>query len=194
MGDVVRGGTLIGAVGSTGNSTGNHLHFQIDTKKGFHPWYYSACSKGISAWDVVNRGLCQADLEANTLDPIAFLESGKIAAPVISEETIEAIQEAPVVEIKQEDVRSRDEIIREELGIFLKRYQIKVVMSADKKVIPLGGKKSARITVIERRNGKPFTGTMPLDGIELHVSGDGVKPFPARILDIQGGTRDFSLE
>lgn len=113
---------------------------------------------------------------------------------MISEETIEDIAQAPAPEIKQEDVRSREEIIREELGLFLKRYDVRVIMSADRKVIPLGGKKTAKITVTERRNKRPFTGTMPIDGIELHVSGDGIRPFPTRILDIQDGERSFSLE
>jgi hypothetical protein len=148
----------------------------------------------VSEWDAVNKGLCHADLEANTLDPIAFLESGKLSAPVISGDTIEEIKDAPAPEIEQTDVRSRDEIVREELGLFLKRYDIRVVMSADRKIIPLGGKKSAKITVTERRNKKPFTGTLPIDGIELHASSDGIKLFPARILDIDKGMREFSIE
>lgn len=37
----------IGAVGNTGNSYGNHLHFQVDTGGSFHPFYFSSCSKGL---------------------------------------------------------------------------------------------------------------------------------------------------
>ncbi|WP_328402754.1 M23 family metallopeptidase [Nocardia sp. NBC_00403] len=29
MGDQIPAGTVIGAVGSTGNSTGNHLHYEV---------------------------------------------------------------------------------------------------------------------------------------------------------------------
>jgi murein DD-endopeptidase MepM/ murein hydrolase activator NlpD len=36
-------GELVGKVGSTGNSTGNHLHFQIDITDQGHPYYYTAC-------------------------------------------------------------------------------------------------------------------------------------------------------
>lgn len=42
VGDKVQEGSKIGLMGSTGNSSGNHLHFEIRTSKtGNHvnPWY-----------------------------------------------------------------------------------------------------------------------------------------------------------
>lgn len=44
-GTTVRAGDTIGEVGNTGNSYGNHLHFQIDATNQAHPYYYSTCGK-----------------------------------------------------------------------------------------------------------------------------------------------------
>ena len=44
-GDSVRSGDMIGEVGNTGNSYGNHLHFQIDATNQAHPYYYVTCGK-----------------------------------------------------------------------------------------------------------------------------------------------------
>lgn len=41
----VKGGDTIGEVGNTGNSYGNHLHFQIDVTNQSHPYYYVSCGK-----------------------------------------------------------------------------------------------------------------------------------------------------
>lgn len=41
----VRAGDTIGEVGNTGNSYGNHLHFQIDATNQAHPYYYVTCGK-----------------------------------------------------------------------------------------------------------------------------------------------------
>lgn len=44
-GTTVRAGSTIGEVGNTGNSFGNHLHFQIDVTNQAHPYYYVTCGK-----------------------------------------------------------------------------------------------------------------------------------------------------
>ncbi len=41
----LRAGDTIGEVGNTGNSYGNHLHFQIDATTQAHPYYYVTCGK-----------------------------------------------------------------------------------------------------------------------------------------------------
>lgn len=44
-GSTVHASDIIGEVGNTGNSYGNHLHFQIDTTDQSHPYYYVTCGK-----------------------------------------------------------------------------------------------------------------------------------------------------
>ncbi|MDD3645996.1 MAG: M23 family metallopeptidase [Candidatus Gracilibacteria bacterium] len=75
VGDTVRAGTKVGEVGSTGNSTGNHLHFQIDLDTSFHPYYpdYKTCP--YSYYDITENGACSDQIQANTIDPLLFLET-----------------------------------------------------------------------------------------------------------------------
>lgn len=44
-GAFVKASDKIGEVGNTGNSYGNHLHFQLDTGNQSHPYYYITCGK-----------------------------------------------------------------------------------------------------------------------------------------------------
>ncbi|MFK7779763.1 MAG: M23 family metallopeptidase [Candidatus Gracilibacteria bacterium] len=75
VGDRVNVGEKIGEVGSTGNSTGNHLHFQIDLPAPFHPYYYDYNKCPFSYYNLSENGVCRNELIKNTIDPLLFLET-----------------------------------------------------------------------------------------------------------------------
>ncbi len=129
-GEVVLAGQNVGEVGNTGNSYGNHLHFQIDVTNQAHPYYYVTCGKGLDPLSVVNKGLCQDFLKLNTIDPIAFLESGKIAIPgEATRADIEAVKNRPVEKVDRSKMKTRAEIQQEEIQEFLKSNNISINLS-----------------------------------------------------------------
>ncbi len=68
----------IGGVGSTGNSTGNHLHFQIDLPSIFHPYYYDYKKCPYGYYEITEKGVCFDELQENTYDPLVFLENNGV--------------------------------------------------------------------------------------------------------------------
>ncbi len=74
-GDVVGAWDKIGEVGNTGNSEGNHLHFQIDLVNKFYPYYYDYWACPYSYSKISESDVCFGELEKHTLDPLAFLET-----------------------------------------------------------------------------------------------------------------------
>lgn len=71
--DKVVGWQLIWEVGTSGNSTGPHLHFQIDRLADWHPYFPPQCAK-MNIFASINQWICKQEIISNTIDPIAFLE------------------------------------------------------------------------------------------------------------------------
>ncbi len=96
----------IGEVGSTGNSTGNHLHFQIDLPSTFHPYYYdwNACPYGY--YEITEKWVCFDELAKHTFDPLEFLQtSGAIVDEIVTTSSIESKKiELTITETSLRDV------------------------------------------------------------------------------------------
>lgn len=73
--DNVSVGRKVWEVGSTGNSTWNHLHFQIDIDTKSSPVYYSSTSCPYSYYQITEQWVCFKELQKITVDPLLFLET-----------------------------------------------------------------------------------------------------------------------
>jgi len=71
--DNVKEWDLIAKMWKTWNTTGIHVHFQIDTAEWKHPYFPKGCEWTIT--EIVNEWRCRAQIKDNTLDPILFLET-----------------------------------------------------------------------------------------------------------------------
>ncbi len=173
-------------VGNTGNSTGNHLHFQIDlATSGKWPWYRSSCSE--KNYDtIVNTSVCFSQLNTNTIDPLLFLETN---GAVVKATTVNK----PATQvISQQWMLSREEILKIEIADFLKSYNVQVKILNTWANIELGKKGTFRITVIDKRTRKPFTGSFPGD-MNFKYDNKRLDIFPTGILQIDNGSRDFTI-
>ncbi len=86
-GDIVHLGQEIGLSGRTGDASGPHLHFQIDSATApWHPYWpftgAEARTANLSLFDAVNTGLGQDRGRQFTLNPMAFIQSRPATAAV----------------------------------------------------------------------------------------------------------------
>ena len=186
---IVKMGTNIGEVGNTGNSYGNHLHFQIDTTNQAHPYYYVTCGKGKDPMVIVDQALCRDFLTANTIDPIAFLENGNVTTTAAVEVLKEKTKVAPKIE--QKSIKSREQILDEETEEFFRDHTLSVSLGVPGNNIEVGRTHTARVKVMYRN--KPFTGSLPAEGLTLSYDRSGVKLFPDTIIAIENGVREFQI-
>lgn len=195
VGAKVKAEDKIWEVWNTWNSTGNHLHFQIDVNKGAsnHPYYYYENCKG-NSWAIVNQGLCRSDLIANTVDPLLFLET---AWAIISSEAGETVkeevkEEAEKKKISQDNLVSQKEIQEREIREFLRDHKIKFKYSQLGNNVPVGDYEILKFSIIEKRTGKPFKGSLP-DFMNFVADKTKVKIFPDRLRVTDAGWRDIQI-
>ena len=97
VGDKIKVWAKIWEVWSTGNSTWNHLHFQIDLPSPFHPYYYDYNKCPFSYYNITENGVCIDELKKNTIDPLLFLETSGAVLEKISTQKVTT----PVQKIEQ---------------------------------------------------------------------------------------------
>lgn len=191
-GDTVKLGQILGEVGNTGNSYGNHLHFQIDITNQLHPYYYVYCAKGKNPMTLVNQGECRSYLTNNTIDPIVFLETGVINAIPPTANVIEIIKNKPVIVIKKDTIKSREEILNEEAEEYLKSYTVTANMPLRGVVVPVGTPYD--FTVEVRDFNKNFSAkNIPGAGVKITVDGSKAVVFPDNFTQLSSGARRVSI-
>lgn len=138
---------------------------------------------------IVNQGLCRDFLTANTIDPIAFLESGVVTTNAAVQALQEKTKTAPKIE--QKTIKSREEILDEEMQEFFKDHTLSVSLGVPGNNIEAGKTYTAQVRVNGRN--RPFTGSLPAEGLVLAYDRAGVKLFPETIIAIENGVREFQI-
>lgn len=138
---------------------------------------------------IVDQGLCRDFLTANTIDPIAFLENGNVATTAAVQVLQEKAKTAPKIEKKS--IKTREQILDEETEEFFRDHTLSVTLGVPGNNIEAGRTYIARVNVSYRN--KPFTGSLPADGLVLSYDKTGVKLFPETIIAIDNGVREFQL-
>lgn len=191
-GDVVRLGQQIGEVGNTGHSYGNHLHFQIDITDQLHPYYFVTCAKGKNEMVVVNTGDCRSYLTSNTIDPIAFLETGVTGVVTPTGNVIESVKNKPVIIIEKKSIKSREEILNEEAEEYLKSYLLTVNLPSRGTTVAVGTPYSFSIDARDfNKNLSPKN--LPGAGVKISVDAKKASVFPDNFTQLNGGVRNITV-
>ncbi len=138
---------------------------------------------------IVDKALCRDFLTANTIDPIAFLENGNVTTTAAVEVLKEKTKVAPKIE--QKSIKSREQILDEETEEFFRDHTLSVNLGVPGNNIEVGRTYTARVKVMYRN--KPFTGSLPAEGLALSYDRSGVKLFPDTIIAIENGVREFQI-
>jgi hypothetical protein len=136
--------------------------------------------------------MCRSYLTSNTIDPIAFLETGNLATVTPTVNTIEKIKEKEPVKINPKTIKSRQEIVDEEAAEYLKSYSIDIAIASDGANLEVGKTLTTTASVKDFRGNIP-KGNLPEAGLKIGYDSKALSVFPNNIIALDGGSRPFSI-
>lgn len=93
--------------------------------------------------------------------------------------------------IEKKSIKTREQILDEETDEFFKDHTLSVSLGVPGNNVEAGRTYTARVRVTYRN--KPFTGSLPAEGLVLAYDKTGVKLFPDVIIAIENGVREFQI-
>lgn len=117
------------------------------------------------------------------------MENGTITTTAAIQVLQEKGKTAPKIE--QKSIKTREQILDEEMEEFFKDHTLSVKLGIPGNNIEAGKTYTARVNVNYRN--KPFTGSLPAEGLVLAYDHAGVKLFPDIIIAIENGVREFKI-
>lgn len=189
----IRSWETIWEVWNTGNSYGNHLHFQIDITNQFHPYWYTKCSKWIDIMSVVNNWQCRDYLLSNTIDPILFLEGNWTYSSMTTSAIIQSIRKKQdeTKKIEQKNIKTREEILNEEIDEFLKSHSFSYKTQVTWDNLKTNTKYITKLYVYN--NWKPFWGNLPGNWIEFIYDKNVLSVSPLNLIVAEKNWREIFI-